>query len=58
MEQFVLTGKINGKKIEVKRIIEKPNSENSPSNIAVVGRYILEPGVFDDLSLQKTTKKD
>ena len=46
-------GKINGKKIEIKRIIEKPNSENAPSNIAVVGRYIIEPGVFDDLSLQK-----
>jgi len=51
-------GKIIGKKIEIKRIIEKPNSENAPSNIAVVGRYIIEPGVFDDLSFQKKGAND
>ena len=46
-------GKTNGKKIEIKGMVEKPNPENSPSNIAVVGRYIIETGVFDHLSLQK-----
>jgi len=46
-------GSIKGKKIEIKGMIEKPNPENAPSNIAVVGRYIIEPGVFDHLSLQK-----
>ena len=51
-------GKTNGKKIEVRHIIEKPNPENAPSNIAVVGRYILDPGVFDDLSLQKKGTND
>ncbi len=40
-------------RIEVRDIIEKPNPENAPSNIAVVGRYIIEPSVFEDLALQK-----
>ena len=40
-------------KIEVKNIIEKPNTKDAPSNVAVVGRYIVEPSVFDHLGLQK-----
>ncbi len=31
---------------EIKRIVEKPKPENAPSNLAVVGRYILTPRVF------------
>ncbi len=31
---------------EIKRIIEKPKPEDAPSNLAVVGRYILTPRVF------------
>lgn len=42
-----------GNKIEVKEIIEKPNQDKAPSNIAVVGRYIIEPEVFNHLSLKK-----
>ena len=40
-------------KIEVKNIIEKPSPKNAPSNIAVVGRYIIQPKVIDHLSLKK-----
>ena len=38
--------------------LEKPNPENAPSNIAVVGRYIIEPSVFDDLAHQKKGTND
>ena len=31
-------------------IVEKPRPENAPSNQAVVGRYILTPGIFDCLN--------
>lgn len=31
------------------RIIEKPSPENAPSNLAVVGRYLLVPQIFDKL---------
>ena len=30
-------------------MIEKPNLENAPSNLAVLGRYILTPDIFDIL---------
>jgi UTP--glucose-1-phosphate uridylyltransferase len=33
----------------VTRIVEKPKPEDAPSNLAVVGRYILTPAVFDEL---------
>lgn len=35
------------KKIE--RIVEKPKTEDAPSNLAAVGRYILTPRIFSEL---------
>jgi UTP--glucose-1-phosphate uridylyltransferase len=40
----------NGKLYEVLSLVEKPKPEEAPSNLAVIGRYILTPGVFDTLS--------
>ncbi len=31
----------------IRGIIEKPEPENAPSNLGVVGRYILTPAIFD-----------
>ena len=31
---------------EIKRIVEKPKAEEAPSDLAVVGRYILTPRIF------------
>ena len=31
---------------EIRRIVEKPKPEEAPSNLAVVGRYILTPRIF------------
>ena len=50
---IIKPGKKEGRKIEVKSIIEKPNIEDAPSQIAVVGRYIILPEVIDHLSLKK-----
>lgn len=33
----------------VEEIVEKPKPEKAPSNLAVVGRYILTPTIFDKL---------
>lgn len=33
----------------VELIIEKPKPEDAPSNLAVVGRYILSPAIFDKI---------
>ena len=34
-------------------IVEKPRPENAPSNLAVVGRYLLTPEIFDHLDRVK-----
>ena len=33
----------------IKTLIEKPAREDAPSNLAIVGRYILPPEIFDSL---------
>ena len=50
----ITPGKIlNNSNIEILNLVEKPSKETAPSNLAVVGRYILEPAVFDVLEKQK-----
>jgi UTP--glucose-1-phosphate uridylyltransferase len=34
----------------VKRIVEKPKPADAPSNLAVVGRYLLTPAIYDKLA--------
>jgi UTP--glucose-1-phosphate uridylyltransferase len=34
---------------ETREIVEKPAPEDAPSNVSVVGRYILTPGIFDKI---------
>jgi UTP--glucose-1-phosphate uridylyltransferase len=40
----------NGKLYEVMSLVEKPRPEEAPSNLAVIGRYILTSTVFETLS--------
>ncbi len=39
-----------GKLYEVLDLVEKPKLSDAPSNLAVIGRYILTPAVFETLS--------
>jgi UTP--glucose-1-phosphate uridylyltransferase len=39
----------SGRISQVKQIIEKPRPQNAPSNLAVVGRYLLNPSIFTKL---------
>ena len=32
--------------VRVTGLVEKPNPENAPSNLAVIGRYVLDPAIF------------
>ena len=38
--------------LDIVDLVEKPSIENAPSNLAVVGRYIIEPTIFDVLENQ------
>ncbi len=35
--------------VRVRRVVEKPKPEDAPSNLAVIGRYVLTPEIFDAL---------
>ncbi|MFK4836055.1 UTP--glucose-1-phosphate uridylyltransferase GalU [Microbacterium sp. ZW T2_14] len=35
--------------VKVNGLVEKPNAEDAPSNLAVIGRYVLSPNVFEIL---------
>ena len=41
---------------KVKDMVEKPNDEDAPSNIAILGRYIITPAIFDILENQEPGK--
>jgi UTP--glucose-1-phosphate uridylyltransferase len=47
---IVATDNPRGKVSKVKRIVEKPKPAVAPSTLAVVGRYVLTPGVFERLA--------
>ena len=47
---IVTPGTIENSLIEVLDLIEKPKESEAPSNLAVIGRYILQPNIFNDLS--------
>jgi UTP--glucose-1-phosphate uridylyltransferase len=37
--------------LEAKGMVEKPKFEEAPSKNAIIGRYILTPGIFDELEM-------
>ncbi len=41
-----------GALVSVKGMVEKPKPEDAPSNLAVIGRYILTPNVMENLRTQ------
>ena len=54
-------GIIDAKKIEngvylVKDLVEKPSPDKAPSNLAIIGRYILAPEIFSALEQTKPGK--
>ena len=39
----------HGRLQRVSRLVEKPAPEDAPSNLAIIGRYVLTPKIFDKL---------
>ncbi len=62
-EKVMRYGIINGRLIEdsvylIKDLIEKPSIEEAPSNLAVGGRYIFTPDIFDFIEKTKPGKNN
>jgi len=52
LEETNKYGVISGNEIEdglfmIKDMVEKPDPQDAPSNLAIIGRYILTPDIFD-----------
>jgi len=47
-------GRYGGRLYEVLNMVEKPPFEEAPSNLAIIGRYILTPAIFDVLTQTQT----
>ncbi len=43
----------NGQLVKMRGMVEKPKPEEAPSNLAVIGRYILPPSVMETLGQMK-----
>ena len=46
-------GKESGRLVEVEGLVEKPKPAEAPSTLSIIGRYILQPAVFEHLNAQK-----
>ncbi|HAE43696.1 MAG TPA: UTP--glucose-1-phosphate uridylyltransferase [Clostridiales bacterium] len=45
--------KISDKIYRVDDLVEKPDKDNAPTNVAILGRYIITPGIFEILEHTK-----
>lgn len=43
---------VSGRLWKLESVVEKPSPENAPSNLAVMGRYVISPAIFDLLEKQ------
>jgi UTP--glucose-1-phosphate uridylyltransferase len=46
-------GRFDGRLYEIRNMVEKPKLEEAPSDLAVIGRYVLTPAVFETLAETK-----
>ena len=56
-------GVISGEKIkdgiyQINEMVEKPKAEDAPSNLAIIGRYVLTPDIFSIIEQTKPGKND
>ncbi len=49
----IIDGILEGEVYKIKDLVEKPEPDKSPSNLAILGRYILTPDIFPALETQK-----
>jgi UTP--glucose-1-phosphate uridylyltransferase len=45
--------KDDGRLVKIKGMVEKPEPEKAPSNLSIIGRYILQPEIFHELEAKR-----
>ncbi len=50
---ILIPGEVHNRLIEVKGLVEKPKPLEAPSQLAIIGRYILQPQVLNQLGIQQ-----
>jgi UTP--glucose-1-phosphate uridylyltransferase len=45
--------KSEGKLVTARGLVEKPEPKDAPSTLSIIGRYVLDPGIFHVLENQK-----
>ena len=45
-----------GRLFRIEDMVEKPKPQNAPSNLAIIGRYILTPAIFAELVVTRAGK--
>ena len=48
----------NGTEVSIRGLVEKPDPKDAPSTLSIIGRYILQPEVFEHLSAFETGAGD
>jgi len=43
----------DGRMVQIKGLVEKPAPELAPSTLSIIGRYILQPEIFDELESRR-----
>ncbi len=49
-------GPMSGESVGISDLVEKPDRDEAPSNLAIIGRYILDPAVFDILEKSRPSR--
>ncbi len=52
----VETNNIDKRTHEIKHFVEKPKTEEAPSNLVAVGKYVITPEIFEKLEASKNDK--
>lgn len=44
----------DGRIAKIRGLVEKPEPQNAPSTLSIIGRYILQPEIFEELEAKRT----
>ena len=48
----------NGREIEIKSLVEKPDPKDAPSDLGIIGKYVCTPEIFAELEKAESATRD